>query len=160
MLDRHADCSVFVAASMDALFERLDDHTRLASHMSQSSWQMGGGKMSIAFDEGRGRKVGSHIVLSANILGISLFVDEVVTVREPPVRKVWETVGTPQLLVVGAYRMGFEVSPEPSGSRLRVFIDYELPGGGALLGLGRLLGPMYARWCIRRMAQDAAAGFK
>lgn len=159
MLDRHDDCTVLVAAPMDAVFDRLDDHTRLSSHMSESSWQMGGGRMSIALDEGGGRKVGSHIVLSGRMLGISLFVDEVVTAREPPTRKVWETVGAPRLVVIGAYRMGFELTPESSGSRLRVFIEYELPGSGVGRWLGRLFGPWYARWCTTRMARDAAESF-
>jgi hypothetical protein len=156
MLDRHCESAVFVGAPMDSVFARLDDHTRLSAHMSESSWQMGGGKMSISFDAGRGQKVGSHIVLAGRVLGISLFVDEVVTRREPPQWKVWETVGTPRLVVIGAYRMGFELTPEPSGSRLRVFIDYDLPNDGLF---ARWLGSAYARWCTRRMARDAAASF-
>lgn len=155
MLDRHCESTVFVAAPMDAVFARLDDHTRLAAHMSESSWQMGGGRMSISVDAGRGQKVGSHIVLAGSVLGVELFVDEVVTLREPPRRKMWETVGAPRLLVIGAYRMGFELTPEPSGSSLRVFVDFDLPKHG-LLGW---LGPAYARWCTRRMARDAAAAF-
>ena len=156
MLDHHCESTVLVSAPMDSVFARLDDHARLAAHMSESSWPMAGGRMSISLDAERGRKVGSHIVLSGRILGISLFVDEVVTVRDPPQRKTWETVGRPRLLVVGGYRMGFELAPESSGSRLRVFIDYDLASDGLL---ARWLGPAYARWCTGRMARDAAAAF-
>jgi hypothetical protein len=84
----------------------------------------------------------------------------VVTECAPPRRKVWETVGTPRLLVIGPYRMGFEVSPEgAAGSRLRVFIDYALPTGAPARWLGRALGGAYARWCTHRMVRDAVSHF-
>ena len=78
------------------------------------------------------------------------------TERNPPLRKVWETIGTPRLLVIGHYRMGFELAPLSSGCRLRVFIDYSIPPQS---WLGRLLGNYYARWCVRRMVSDAARHF-
>lgn len=87
-----------------------------------------------------------------------LCADEVITEREPPAHKLWETIGEPRLLVVGSYRMGFDLRVRGDGSELEVFIDYELPK----VGLGRwlpFLGRMYARWCTRRMARDAVTYF-
>lgn len=109
-------------------------------------------------DKRMGRAVGSHIRLSGKVLGISLFVDEVVTRREPPRLKVWETVGNPKLLVVGNYRMGLEIIGENGTSRLRVFIDYDLPARNAWLG--KLFGGIYAKWCVRQMLQSAREKFK
>jgi hypothetical protein len=58
-------------------------------------------------------------------------------------RKVWQTVGTPRLLVIGPYRMGFSLVPiedsDPNSNRsthLTVSIDYALP----VRGLPRILG--------------------
>ncbi len=113
--------------------------------------------MNLTVDAGAGRRTGSHIVLRGRVLGIPLYVDEVVTISEPPRRKAWETVGAPQLLVIGSYRMGYELGPDPAGSRLRVFIDYDLPKRGASRLLGRLFGRSYARWCTRRMVTDAVS---
>lgn len=93
------------------------------------------------------------------MLGIPLSVEEVVNERTPPFRKVWETRGSPRLLVIGHYRMGFEISPMDDSSRLRVFLDYELPGAGFAKYIGRMLGDWYARWCTTRMADDAARHF-
>ena len=64
--------------------------------------------------------------------------DEVVTVRERPNRKEWETVGSPQLLVIGSYGMGVEIVPDALGSLVRVFIDFDLPSGTITHRLGRL----------------------
>jgi hypothetical protein len=112
---------------------------------------MGGGRMVVELDEAKGQEVGSHIRLGGRVFGVSLYLDEVVTRREPPTNKVWETVGAPRLLVVGAYSMGVQITPEQSGSRLRVFIDYQLPDGPVTYWLGRLFGGLYARWCVDQM---------
>ncbi len=103
---RHYEDSMLTSASPGELFAYIDDHARFSSHMSQSSWMMGGGRMDVSVDEGSGQKVGSHIRLSGTAFGIKLFLDEVVTRHEPPRIKTWETVGDLRLLVIGHYGMG------------------------------------------------------
>ena len=127
--------------------------------MSESSWQMGGGKMTYEFDKDLGRQVGSRIRMAGRMLGIQLSLEEIVTERIPPRRKVWETVGEPRLLVIGGYRMGCEISPHPSGSLLRVFIEYSLPEKAPLRWLGLLFGRYYAKWCTQQMVDDAVRHF-
>ncbi len=94
--------------------------------------------------------------MSGRVMGIPLGLEETVTERDPPRRKVWETTGTPRLLVIGPYRMGYEVRPQGASSDLRVLIDYALPDTRAGRVLGRLFGRFYARWCTEQMARDAA----
>ena len=159
MLSRHYEYKSDVLAPVEEVFAYADDQTRLSSHMSQSSWKMGGGEMKIESDQGRGQAVGSKIRLSGRVLGINLFVDEVVTERTAPRRKVWETIGQPRLLIIGHYRMGFEIAPRGGGSAFRVFIDYALPERGIARWLGILFGQFYARWCTKQMATDAAKHF-
>lgn len=156
---RHSETIVIVQASPKATFSFLDDHTRLAAHMSKRSWMMAGSRMSIEMDDAQGHEVGSTIRLSGRLLGLSLRVDEVVTERNPPARKVWHTTGTPRLLIIGSYRMGYSIESQAGQTRLRVFIDYALPDGYFTRWLGRLLGDFYARWCTDRMAHDAANHF-
>lgn len=158
LMTRHKDASVQVAVSPERLFAHLDDHTRLAAHMSRPSMMMGGGRMTYDFDEARGQAVGSHIRMTGTAFGLKLFVDEVVTQRMPPRRKAWRTVADTRLIVIGQYEMGFELTPLPGGAALKVWIDYELPPSG----LGRILPVLadsYARWCVQRMASDAVRTF-
>jgi hypothetical protein len=159
MSPRHHSATVSVAAAPADVFGFLDEHARLAAHMGKKSLAMGGGSMALELDEGRGRVVGSRIRLAGRAFGIHLGVDEVVTEHSPPSRKAWETVGEPRLLVIGAYRMGFIIDEVSPGSRLTVYIDYELPRSAPSRWLGRLLGRAYARWCTERMAGDAAQHF-
>jgi hypothetical protein len=159
MFSEHAEYTAVVLASVERVFDRLDDQTRLSKHMSQRSWKMGWGKMDTELDERRGRAVGSHIVLHGRVFGIRLYLDEVVIEREPPHKKSWETVGEPRLLVIGPYRMGFDLLPSGADARLRVAIDYQLPTKGIARLLGRLFGRSYAKWCVRQMAEDAQHSF-
>jgi hypothetical protein len=128
---------------------------------------MGWGRLRLHLDERAGRAVGSRIRLEGRVFGVRLALEEVVTEHAPPTRKVWVTVGTPRLLVIGRYRMGFalvpaSVSASGDGSdevTLTVFIDYTLPGRGLSRLLGWLFGHWYARWCTPRMLADAEAVF-
>jgi hypothetical protein len=152
---RHYEESAYIPASVRQVFDYVDEHSRLSAHMSQSSWMLGGSRMDVRADDGHGQVVGSHIRMSGKVLGIQLYLDEVVTQHEPPYRKAWQTVGTPRLLVIGHYGMGFEINAEDRGSTLRVFIDYDLPTTPSTRWLGYLFGGMYARWCVRQMIQSA-----
>jgi len=153
------DFAAVVAAPLERVFAFLDDHRRLSGHMSKRSWMMAGSTMSIEADALGARAVGSHIRLGGRVLGMRLFVDEVVTEYLPPHRKEWRTIGEPRLLVIGPYRMSFDVSPLASATLVRVSIDYARPHGWLARVASALLGRTYARWCVRQMVRDTIAAF-
>jgi hypothetical protein len=155
----HEEVNATISAAPQALFDHLDDQERLAAHMNKPSMMMMGGRMFYEFDERRGRAVGSVIRMGGDFLWLNLFVEETVTERERPRRKVWQTQGSPRLIIIGAYRMGFDIAGEGGASRLRVFTDYDLAPGPIGLILGALFAPIYARWCVKRMADDAKGAF-
>jgi hypothetical protein len=160
ILPFHRESDVELNAPANSVFSHLDDHNRLSAHMSRPSWMMVGSRMAIELYASEGHAVGAIIRLHGQVLGIPLSVEEIVTERRPPWRKVWGTTGRPQLLVIGPYRMGFEITPIAQSSQLRVFIDYDLPNGPISRWLGRLFGNFYAHWCAQRMANDAAVHFQ
>ena len=97
--------------------------------------------------------------MSGRVFGIQLSVEEIVNERNPPYRKTWETTSPPRLLVIGHYRMGFEITPQGNASEFRVFIDYDLRSTAPARWLGFLFGDYYARWCTKQMADYAARHF-
>ena len=115
--------------------------------------------METQVDEGKGQKVGSHIQMSGKVLGINLFLDEVVTEHIPPNRKVWQTIGAPNLIVIGNYQMGVELTSIKGKSKLKVFIDYDLPEGVSKI-FGYLFGRMYAKWCVSQLTNGVIDNFK
>jgi len=150
--ERHYEDSALIPAGAAEVFAFIDDHTRIMSHMNKPSLMMGGGRGDISFDAGHGQEVGSHIRMSGKAFGITVFVDEVITRYEPPRIKIWETVGTPKLLVIGHYRMKVEIEPRADGSLLRLSIDYNLPTKN--VWLGNLFGGYYAKWCVQQVIKD------
>ncbi|MBT9508636.1 SRPBCC family protein [Rhodoferax sp.] len=155
----HREATADIAARPQTVFDLLDDHKRLAGHMEKPSLMMAGGTMQIETDKRRGQAVGSQIRVKGRVLGIPLSVEETVIEYEPPLRKTWETSAEPKLLVIGRYRMGFDLTPHADKTRLRVWIDYVLPDGVLARWLGRLLSNVYANWCVSRMIGDAKKAF-
>ncbi|MBL8317848.1 MAG: SRPBCC family protein [Burkholderiaceae bacterium] len=154
----HHEKEVRLNTSPEKAFVYLDDFRQLSAHMTNSSAMMAGSKMTLSTDEQDGRAPGARVRMEGKVLGLTLALEEVVTEREPPFTKVWQTVRS-DLLVIGEYQLGFALGASGGRSLLRVFIDYDLPQHGFARWLGKLLGRTYARWCVERMANDAAARF-
>jgi hypothetical protein len=157
--ERHFADKVTLNAGAAEVFSYGDDFSRLSSHMNKSTTMMMGGSMTTSLDAARGQTIGSRVTMSGKMMGIELSLEEVVTERLPPRHKAWETVGSPRLLVIGSYRLGFDVVSKNNASDLRVFIDYDLPPSPASRWLGYLFGPIYAKWCVRQMINGARDHF-
>jgi uncharacterized membrane protein len=152
---RSASSTVVIQAPAHQVFALLDDPNALGRHMDKRSIMMLGSSMAYELDDPGGRRVGSVIKMRGSILGIGLRLEEVVTERLPPLRKVWETRGPVRLLVIGHYRMGFTIEPNQGSCTLTVVIEYNLPDGIVGKLLGRMLGDIYADWCVRQITNDA-----
>lgn len=99
--------------------------------------------MQTQLDVGRGQTIGSRIRLSGGVFGLQLSVEEIVIERIPRQLKVWATTGSPRLLVIGRYRMGFEIASHENASVLRVHIDDAWRDGPLTRWLGYLMGSYY-----------------
>ena len=64
---RHLESSAFIDASQEDVFAFVNDHARFSSHMNESTWMMGGGRLCVELDEAKGQAVGSHIRLSGRV---------------------------------------------------------------------------------------------
>lgn len=157
--ERHYEEHVTLPVGAEKIFSYADDFSRLSSHMNKSSSMMMGGSMETLLDEGRGQAIGSHIRMKGKMMGIELSLDEVVTEREPPRHKAWETIGRQRLLLMDRYRLGFDISKRDRVSDLRVFIDYDLPARIPFRWLGLAFGKFYAKWCVQQMVNDASQHF-
>jgi hypothetical protein len=155
---KHKEITFALKVGPERVFAYLDDFRKLSAHMEKSSMMMMGSRMTIETDGHEGIAVGSVVQMRGKILGIALRLREVVTERDPPYRKAWQTLES-NLLVIGQYELGFQLTRNLANTQVRVFIDYSLPDKGFAKWLGLLFAESYARWCIRRMAQDAAKFF-
>ena len=97
--------------------------------------------------------------LHGRMMGIRLSLEEVVNKRQVPAVKAWETIGTPKLLVIPHYRMGFELTRTGVSSLVRVCIDCSLPIKPPGSWFGHLPGVVCARWCTKQMVVGATRHF-
>jgi len=156
---RHYEENTVVNSGAESVFAYADDFANFSSHMNKSSWMMGGGKMETVVDEGKGQRVGSHIKMKGTVFGIGLFLDEVVTIYEPPYHMEWQTLGEINLVVIDHYRLGFQIEQDYSNSKFKVYIDYNLPKSRKTHMPGVLFGGMYAKWCVQQMIRGVKTHF-
>jgi len=155
----HHESQGAVTARIDEVFAYLDDPRHIAEHMESSSAMMAGSAMQIDVDAQGGRTIGSQIRMSGRMCGLTLSMQEAITERDAPRHKAWQTFGTPRLIVIGHYRMGFDLTPAGATTQLCVWIDYELPSSGLPHWLARPLARVYARWCTDQMVRTAQQHF-
>lgn len=154
----HLSRSKLIPGPPERVFALLDDPARLGRHMAQPSAMMLGGQMQYLLGPEKGRTLGARIDIRGSFLGLRLWADQVVVVRDPPERKIWHTLPGEHLLAIGPYRLGFEMRPVASDQlELRVFIDYDLPSGWMGRIVGTILGGFYARWCVASILNDAGS---
>jgi hypothetical protein len=123
-----------------------------------SSGMMLGSRMAIETDSAQGRAIGSRVRMRGQVMGMTLALEQVVIERVPPLHKVWETVDAP-LIVIGEYRLGFELERRGAASAVRVFMDYHLPARQPARLIRALFARTYAQWCTERMTSDAVQYF-
>ena len=152
--ERRATLVQAVPEPPERVYARLDDHLRLARHMTRRDWRMLGSRLDLSIDPATASEP-ETIRWRGRIAGMSIHADEVVLERVPHRRKVWATVGPVRLLVIDAYRMGFTIEPVAGGSIVTLEIDFDLPRRARWRWLGWMLGPWYARWCLARMLDEA-----
>lgn len=156
----HYEETAEIHAPAQEVFLFADNHHNLSSHMNTSSGMMGGGKMITKTDDGKGQKLGSHIMMTGEAFGINVSLDEVITIHDIPTHKEWETVGKITLVIIDHYALGFTITPHKSDSQLTVYIDYNLPKSWKTKWLGFLLGDVYAKWCVRQMIHGVQEHFE
>lgn len=149
--------STIIQAPPEEVFKYIDDHEKYYSHVMSFS-KILGGNMNLEMDEQRGQAVGSRIRLAGKVFGKSLELEEVITKRQPPNTKVWETIGTPQFLIVGQYMYSVQIEPHNEGSTLTITFDSNPPLGSSLIR--RLFSDFYSKQCAREMVKFVRTQFK
>lgn len=157
---RHYEETKTISASPKEVFEFVDNPLHLSEHMAEPTPQMLWGWMKNTPDADGGMKVGSIMRVEGSVLGIGLSLIERVIEREVPTHKAWQTFDDIHLLVIGHYIMGFDLSQQENISKLRVYIDYNLPPSGLGKVFGLILGDLYAKWCVTQMLNDTKKHFE
>ena len=146
---------LLIHAPVERVFPFMDDLSKTGMHMSESSMMMAGSKLKLEHFSGPEKGVGAAYRWSGKMLGFELDFTVVVTKWIENFEKVWETIGTPKLIILGWYLMRLKTEPVTEGTLASLEIQYTRPDGFFYKFLSILFARWYAEWCLARMMSDS-----
>lgn len=143
-----------IRAPVEKVFAFMDDLAKTGMHMSERSMMMMGSKLKLEHTSGPEKGEGAVFRWSGKVAGLPVDFTEAVFRWKENEEKIWETVGSPQMIILGWYRMRLSTKPGGEGTSVSLEIEYAPPKGFfyRLLYLG--LAGWYANWCLSKMLGD------
>lgn len=142
-------------APVNEVFKTIDDLGVTGMHMTQSSAMMMGSKLHLEFLTENNSGLGSIYRWYGKMLGLKMDFTVEVTKWINGEEKIWETVGTPTLIIYSWYRMHLKVLPLSTGAQAELSISYKKPRGFFNKILSFFFADWYCRWCLKKMLGDA-----
>jgi hypothetical protein len=141
-------------STLESVFKCLDDLGVTGMHMTESSMAMMGTKLDLNFLTENHSGPGSRYRWTGKIVGMTMDFTVEVTRWVENQEKIWETIGTPKLIIYSWYRMQLRLLSTSNGTQAELSISYEKPKGWLNRLLSFLLADWYCKWCLRHMLED------
>lgn len=147
--------TIAINAPPETIFAFMDDIHNSGMHMTGRSMAMFGSRLNLEVLSTASTGPDVSYRWKGRIVGLPVDFTVVVKKWIKDVEKVWETIGHPKVIVIGWFRMFLNLTPVDGKTSVTLGITYDRPKGllGKLLCL--LLGPWYAKWCLKKMLRDA-----
>lgn len=150
---------IIINAPLEIVFARMDDLSKTGMHMSNSSMMMMGSKLMLEQLPGPSQGLGASFHWSGSVMGMPIDITETVTKWVVNKEKIWETIGTPKIIILGWYRMILKTEAVKEGTEASLQIDYTKPRGAFRIILYYLLSHWYCNWCLNNMLNDTKIHF-
>lgn len=132
----------------------MDDLSKTGMHMSENSIMMMGSKLVLEQMPGPSKGVGATFHWNGKVMGMPVDIIETVTKWVENKEKVWETIGSPKIIILGWYRMRLKTASANEGTNTSLQIEYTEPKGWFYKILSFLFAGWYGRWCLNNMLYD------
>lgn len=136
------------------VFPYLDDLGVTGMHMTQSSWMMMGSKLNVEYLTEHHSGLGTRYRWTGKMMGMKMDFTVEVTKWKEGEEKIWETLGTPELIIYSWYRMHLKLTKVANGTLAKLSISYDKPEGWFFKLLSFLFADWYCRWCLKHMLED------
>ena len=93
-------------------------------------------------------------------MGLPIDFTETVTIWKKNAEKVWETIGSAQMIILGWYQMRLTTEPHEKGTLASMEIQYTSPKGFFYKLLSAVFASSYANWCWGKMLGDTKNNFE
>jgi hypothetical protein len=151
---------IFINASVSQVFQFMDDLAKTGMHMSERSMMMMGSKLKIEHLPSPEKGMGAIFRWSGKMMGLPIDFTETVTIWKENEEKVWETIGSPQMIILGWYQMRLTTEPSEKGTLASMEIQYTPPKGFFYKLLSAVFARWYADWCLGKMLGDTKNKFE
>ena len=138
----------------DIVFQCLDNLGVTGMHMTQSSMMMMGSKLDLKFLTENHTGMGTKYRWTGKMMGIKMDFSVEVTKWVKDEEKIWETTGTPKMIIYSWYQMHLQLTKFPGSTSAELSISYEKPDGLFYQLLSFLFADWYCRWCLKHMLED------
>jgi len=142
-------------APPEMIFPVLDDLGVTGTHMTTSSAMMMGSKLKLEYLTPHRTGLNSSYRWRGKMMGVTMDFTVKVVTWEWAKEKVWETIGTPRLIIYSWYKMTLRLDRREHGTDAVLSISYRRPFGVLSRLLCFFLADWYCRWCLRKMLGDA-----
>lgn len=136
------------------VFSYLDDMGVTGMHMTQSSMMMMGSKLNLEFLTEQHKGMGTRYRWTGKMMGMKMDFTVEVTKWKEGEEKIWETLGTPELIIYSWYRMHLKLAKVANGTLAKLSISYDKPKEWFYKLLYFLFADWYCRWCLKHMLED------
>jgi len=137
------------------IFPVLDDLGVTGTHMTTSSAMMMGSKLKLEYLTPHRTGLNSSYRWRGKMMGVTMDFTVKVVKWEWAKEKVWETIGTPRLIIYSWYKMTLRLDRREHGTDTVLSISYRRPFGVLNRLLCFFFADWYCRWCLRKMLGDA-----
>ncbi len=146
--------SAIYSSPPEVVFPYLDDLGVTGMHMTQSSMMMMGSKLNLEYLTEHHKGLGTRYRWTGKMMGMKMDFTVEVTKWLPGEEKIWETLGTPELLIYSWYKMHLRLKGVANGTVALLSFSYGKPEGKFYRLLSFLFGGWYGRWCLKHMLED------
>ena len=151
---------IIIPVLPENVFSFMDDVSKTGMHMSENSMMMMGSKLILEQIPGPSKGIGATFHWYGKVMRMPVDITETVTTWRENREKVWETTGTPKIILLGWYRMILKTEPAKDGTCVSLQIDYTQPNGWFYKILYFFLSNWYCNWCLSNMLNDCKKSFE
>lgn len=138
------------------VFKCIDDLGVTGAHMTKSSSMMMGNKLNLEFLTENHIGPGTKYRWTGKMMGMPMDFTVEVTKWIERKEKIWETIGSPKMIIYSFYWMHLIVTPQLNNTTKAILsITYEKPKGWLNKVLCFLFADWYCAWCLKQMLGDA-----
>ncbi len=152
--------AITIHSTPEKVFAYMDNLGNTGMHMMESSMMMMGSKLHLKQISKNATGLGATFRWFGKVMGFKMDFTVKVTTWIENEKKIWETVGDAEMIILAWYRMCLCLTPTIDGTNAELSIQYTKPQQFLYRIISFFLSSWYANWCLKNMLNDTKKHFE